>query len=233
MAASKCSVPRPPPRRATLALALSGAIAAAVTLGGCDGTAGHNVEAPDADVPDAEPLSATAALGVAIARAVCEKVDECCAAGERSRIIGVGENRAACEASFGSFYGRQYGALMRFVTEGRAALSTEKLEPCLAAYRDAGCNAPGAAVGAQCAQVLEGTTQIGEPCEAGAECASHSCPGARQNERVCAARKPEGAACSRGTDCASFYCRTALLGGTCGRPGQERTCGGDGFWLVI
>lgn len=225
---------RVPMRRAAFTAALAGLLATSALIGACDGTAGQLVPvAPDAGPPAPPPITTPAGLGVAMARAVCAKIDACCAAGERSRIIGVGEDQAACEASLGAFYEQQYGGLSRFLSEGRVALAAEKVDACLAAYRDAGCNAPGVAAAPPCAEVFVGTAQVGEPCEAGPECTSHVCPQARQGERVCVARKPDGAACSRGAECASYYCRTAFLGGMCAPPGQDRSCGGDGFWLVL
>jgi hypothetical protein len=195
---------------------------------GCDGTAVPLVFPPDAGVTT--PMSE---IGTAVAQANCEKIDLCCSPEARMRVIGVGENRASCELSLGSFYGLQYQSVERAIGESRVVLNRDTMARCLDQYRNAGCSAPGFAAVAVCSQVLTGVRADGEACQLGLECKSRYCAGPAA-ARVCTPRKRDGEPCSRSGECASLYCRTGFLAGTCSsQPLDGDSCGGDGFWMTF
>lgn len=209
----------------------------AVALGACDGTAPVHVFGLQADAaapPDAA-LTWQEELTHAIASAVCEKVDLCCPGMERSRVLGVGEDRAACVLTLGAFYGRQYGGVGAAVDGQHAYFDRAALQPCLDAYREAGCEAPGFRARAQCVQVLRGLVMDGQGCASGFECSSRLCPArAEGTPRTCSPRRADGQSCSRDGECQSGLCRTSLLSGTCAaRPLSGGACGGEGFWLTL
>lgn len=202
----------------------------AVAALGCDGTLAPSVV--DAAPP---PITVAETIAQAIARAMCAKVDECCPGMERQRVLGAGEDRAACEASFGSFYGRQYGGINGVLQEGFATFNSEALDPCMAAFRAAGCQAPSFVAFAACNKVFVGSVTNADTCLSGFECQSRVCPTAAPNvTRTCAPRKVDGQACSRDGECASGLCRMVLFSGMCAaRPLGVNSCGGEGFWLTL
>jgi hypothetical protein len=208
--------------------------AATFALAGCDGTLmppGTTSGADAATVP--EPLARE--LARSLAQAVCEKIDSCCSAEERSRVIGVGEDRAACEANFGVFYDRQYQLAEAATLESRATFDRAQMAACLDAYRDAGCSSPGAAVVRTCATVLVGRTANGGACANAFQCRSRSCAtSAVTNAGECKARKPDGEPCMRAGECASGICARTFLSGMCSsRPPEGEACGGDAFWMTF
>lgn len=173
-------------------------------------------------------------LALAITRATCEKIDLCCSPMDRSRILGVGEDRAACEANLGAFYGQQLRGALAAVAESRSLFSAEKLAGCLAAYRAAACNAPGFASAGVCGEILSGATADGAACQSSFECTSRWCAAASGGGNACRPRKRDGEACTRSGECASRVCRTTLFAGTCtSQPVEGESCGGDGFWISL
>ncbi len=207
-----------------LALALPG-------LGACDGSP---AEMPAATDGGAQAGGVAGVIAAAIAQATCEKVDLCCPGEERMRVLGVGDDRAACETNFGAFYGRQYGAVVAEIAAERTRFDATQLAACLDGYRAAGCQAPGMVSAMACALVLKGTLPDGGSCETGLNCESRECVRRDDGDRQCQPRKANGQTCRRDSECASGLCSTSFLSGTCSSmvpPGDR--CGGDGFWLLI
>ncbi len=214
-----------------------------MALAACDGSlppAGLSVapggSAADAAVPaPAVPGSVEVEIGQAIASAVCEKVDLCCPGGERARVLGVGEDRAECELSFASFYGRQYGSVVGAIERSLTTFDRQLLQICVEHYRQAGCQAPGFMAAADCMKVLRGTVRVGQTCTMGFECESRVCSAAvADGSRSCGARAADGQACERDSECVSGFCQSAFLSGSCASPTRfSSSCAGDGFWLVL
>ncbi len=185
----------------------------------------------------APPRQVTAAdtIAQAVARAICAKVDECCTAADRTRVLGAGDDKSACELSYGSFYGRQYSGISSVLEGGYATFDAAALEPCVAAYRAAGCQAPGFVAAPVCHKVLVGSVTNGDTCLSGFECQSRLCPPAAPDvARTCGPRRSDGQACMRDGECASGLCRMILFSGSCApRPVGGDACVGEGFWLVL
>jgi hypothetical protein len=194
---------------------------------GCDGTAPSGVR--DAAPGPPSPLEAFPA---AVARATCQKIDQCCSAADRSRVIGAGEDLATCEMLLGSFYGRQFALTQSLAQMSRIVFDAGTMETCLATYGAAACGAPGLAAAQTCAQVFTGSVAEGGACQSGFECASHHCASVAGSGQ-CRPQKGAGQPCARGGECQSGVCWTSLLGGTCASQAMGPSCGGDGFWMAF
>jgi hypothetical protein len=173
-----------------------------------------------------------AEIGARVAGAICAKIDRCCSAAERMRVVGAGENFAACTETLGSFYTRQYTRTQELVASGRIAFDADRLLSCTTAYDAANCAAPGWTASQVCNGVLSGMLALGEACDSSFECGSHLCARGAGGVAVCTARKADREPCSSDGECASGFCGMTLLSGMCSsqRPSAE-SCVGPGFWL--